>query len=58
MRYVERESRITGRSGMGLYICKKLIDAHGGEIDMESEPGKGTAVWFKLPESETKGENP
>ena len=58
LRYVERESRITGRSGMGLYICKKLIDAHGGEIGMESEPGKGTAVWFKLPESETKGENP
>ena len=49
LRYVERESRVTGRSGMGLYICKKLIDAHGGEIGIESEPGNGAAVWFKLP---------
>jgi signal transduction histidine kinase len=56
LRYVERKSRITGRSGMGLYICKKLIDAHGGEIGIESEPGKGTAVWFKLPASEKPGE--
>jgi signal transduction histidine kinase len=52
LRYVERESRITGRSGMGLYICKKLIDAHGGEIGIDSEPGKGTAVWFRLPANE------
>jgi signal transduction histidine kinase len=51
LRYVERESRITGRSGMGLYICKKLIDAHGGEIGIESEPNKGTEVCFKLMEN-------
>jgi signal transduction histidine kinase len=55
LRYIERESRITGRSGMGLFICKKLIDAHGGEIGIESEPGKGTAVWFRLPDRETEG---
>jgi signal transduction histidine kinase len=56
LRYVERESRITGRSGMGLYICKKLIDAHGGEIGIDSEPGQGTAVWFRLPARERTGE--
>lgn len=55
-RYVERESKITGRSGMGLFICKKLIDAHGGEIGIESEPGKGAAVWFRLPTGKTEGE--
>jgi signal transduction histidine kinase len=55
LRYIERESGITGRSGMGLFICKKLIDAHGGEIGIESEQGKGTAVWFKLPDRETEG---
>jgi len=36
-------------SGLGLYICKKYIDAHGGEIRIESEAGKGTNVWFELP---------
>jgi signal transduction histidine kinase len=55
LRYIERESGITGRSGMGLYICKTLIDAHGGEMGIESEPGQGTAVWFKLPDRETEG---
>jgi signal transduction histidine kinase len=54
LRYVERESRATGRSGMGLFICKKLIDAHGGEIGVESEPGRGTAVWFRLPAGEAE----
>jgi signal transduction histidine kinase len=56
LRYVERKSGVTGRSGMGLYICKKLIDAHGGEIGIESAAGKGTAVWFKLPAKETEVE--
>jgi len=52
LKYIERESKITGRSGMGLYICKKLIDAHGGEIGIESERGKSTVVWFRLPANE------
>ncbi|MCL2095532.1 MAG: sensor histidine kinase [Oscillospiraceae bacterium] len=40
--------RSTG-TGLGLYICKKIIDAHGGEISVRSEPGEGTAVSFTLP---------
>ena len=55
LRYIERESTVTGRSGMGLYICKKLIDAHSGEIGISSEPGQGTSVWFKLPEANGGG---
>jgi signal transduction histidine kinase len=55
LRYVERESRVTGRSGLGLYICKKHIDVHGGEIGIESEPGKGTTVWFRLPVNNSEG---
>lgn len=49
LRYIENKSRASGRNGMGLYICKKYIDAHGGEIGIESEQGIGTSVWFSLP---------
>ncbi len=35
--------------GMGLAICKKLIDSHGGSMETESEEGKGSAFTVKLP---------
>ena len=38
-----------GRIGLGLNICKKLIEAQSGKIWMESAPGKGTKVFFSLP---------
>ncbi|MDR0424586.1 MAG: HAMP domain-containing histidine kinase [Clostridiales Family XIII bacterium] len=57
LRYVERESRVTGRSGLGLYICKKHIDAHGGEMGIESRLGHGTAVWFRLPVDNAEGKH-
>lgn len=36
-------------TGLGLFSVKKIIDSHGGRIDIESEPGKGTAVTITLP---------
>ncbi len=36
-------------SGLGLYIAKSIVDAHGGEIGVESEPGKGARFHFSLP---------
>jgi heavy metal sensor kinase len=42
-------SREAGGSGLGLSICKWIIDAHGGEISVESEPGKGSTFTVTLP---------
>ena len=39
-------------SGIGLAICKRVIERFGGEICLESEVGKGTAFLFKLPDAE------
>jgi len=39
----------TARIGLGLNIARKLIEAQNGKIWLESEPGKGTKVFFSLP---------
>ncbi|OPX87145.1 MAG: Sporulation kinase E [Pelotomaculum sp. PtaB.Bin104] len=36
-------------TGLGMLISKKIIDNHGGQIDVQSEPGKGTIVSVLLP---------
>ena len=41
--------RDTGGYGLGLYLCKLIVDAHHGQITIESEPGIGTKVIVKLP---------
>ncbi len=42
-------SRKTGGFGLGLAIVKKIVEAHGGSIEVKSETGKGTTVIFSLP---------
>ena len=43
------KSADSGGSGLGLAIAKGLVEAHGGEIRAESQPGRGTTVRFTLP---------
>ena len=42
-------TRSTGGSGLGLAIVAALVEAHGGAIQVESEPGEGTTFVMRLP---------
>jgi two-component system, OmpR family, sensor kinase len=42
-------SRAQGRAGLGLAICKAIIDAHGGSIDVSSQLGAGSTFSVELP---------
>jgi len=42
-------SKSTGGYGLGLSICKRIMEAHGGAITVERNPGRGTTFLLILP---------
>lgn len=46
---VEREGSTVAGAGLGLAICKRFVELHGGEIALDSRPGQGAAFRFTLP---------
>jgi two-component system OmpR family sensor kinase len=42
-------TRDSGGSGLGLSIAKAIVDAHGGEITLDTAPNAGTRVTIRLP---------
>jgi signal transduction histidine kinase len=47
--YWQADSRDRRGLGLGLFIVKRLVDAHGGAISVQSEPGRGASFTIRLP---------
>jgi PAS domain S-box-containing protein len=42
---------VPGGTGLGLYICRELVQRMGGTIGVRSRPGEGSTFWFQLPKA-------
>ena len=49
-----RTSKGAAGNGLGLMVCRRIVKAHGGEIDVESKEGEGTSFTVRLPRIEKR----
>ena len=48
------DAKRRGGTGLGLAICKGIIEQHRGSIGVESEEGKGSTFWFRMPKATSR----
>ncbi len=57
-RYWQAKETARRGTGLGLYICKGIVEAHGGTMGVESEAGRGSTFFFTLPSHPAGAEAP